>query len=129
MRKPALRKALELLDAWALDTFTKPHPVDGCGNRVCRAAEILRAALRAVQVEHVDDRRERCKWCGRISGLAWTVPDEVWVRVMGETHKTACIDCFDAFAVQNGVDYVGTLTLHGYVSLATELRGHAILNN
>lgn len=68
------------------------------------------------------DRRERCKWCGRIYGLAWTVPDEVWVQVMSKTHKTACLDCFDAIAVQKGVDYVGALTLHGYASLSDALR-------
>jgi hypothetical protein len=40
------------------------------------------------------DDRERCRDCGQISAVGFTVPDEAWMAVVNDPYDILCIACF-----------------------------------
>ncbi len=53
-------------------------------------------------------KREACNRCGRENPVAFSIPDEIWAKVAGETwcDRVLCIVCFDQLASTANVNWV-----------------------
>ena len=71
--------------------------------------------------------RELCKRCWRFNPVGFSVPDEVWNRVVPEEfrNRVLCIMCFDYFATEHGVDWAQCVELYP-VSGVMHLRGQLV---
>jgi hypothetical protein len=56
-------------------------------------------------VQHPGWPGEICKRCGRRNVLAWSVPDAVWMSVVGDPGTIWCLTCFDEEAHRFGIKY------------------------
>jgi hypothetical protein len=59
-----------------------------------------------------------CRVCGCLDKFDFTVPDDLWKAVVPIKNQrdVVCLDCFDEFAFEKGVDYseaIGTLYFAG----------------
>jgi len=52
-------------------------------------------------------RRQICKACGCPDKFDFNVPDEMWRGIVPREyrHGVVCLDCFDSFASEKGIDY------------------------
>ncbi|PWE17005.1 hypothetical protein DDZ18_09885 [Marinicauda salina] len=57
-------------------------------------------------------QRQTCKACGRPDKFDYTIPDELWARIVPLTlqSRVVCLHCFDEFARERGVLYAASLT-------------------
>ena len=51
---------------------------------------------------------ESCMDCGHCFRIAWTIKDDVWMRVMGNGGGCLCLDCFIERAERKGVQVVAS---------------------
>src|SRR5690606_36929680 len=74
--------------------------------------------------------RELCKRCWRFNPVGFSVPDEVWNRVVPEEfrNRVLCIMCFDYFATEHGVEWAQCVELYP-VSGVMHLRGQLVSND
>jgi hypothetical protein len=64
------------------------------------------------------DLRPVCRACGHSEKFDFYVPDDIWQQVVPPEHQRGviCLECFDEFAFDKGVDYsqsIGTLYFAG----------------
>lgn len=54
-----------------------------------------------------DPQRQSCKVCGHRDGFDYRVPDDLWAAVVPPEyrHLVVCLNCFDDFAREKGIDY------------------------
>ena len=52
-------------------------------------------------------KQQSCKACGCVDKFDFKVPDPVWKTVVPAEYqnKVVCLECFDNFAFEKGVDY------------------------
>ena len=57
--------------------------------------------------EGLGSMRQTCQACGRPDKFDFSVSDEVWAAVVpvGLRNHVVCLECFDEFALEAGVDY------------------------
>lgn len=56
-------------------------------------------------------RQQTCKVCGCEDKFNFSVPDDLWKRVVPAKYRkrVVCLPCFDRFAFQSGIDYSDSL--------------------
>ena len=59
-----------------------------------------------------DTQRQTCKVCGRPDKFDFTVPDDVWRRVVPPSfqNRVVCLYCFDDFAREAGESYADAIS-------------------
>lgn len=59
-------------------------------------------------------RRETCKACWQVSGIGFSVPDELWSSVVPDElmHSVLCVGCFTRFADQHLADWSRHIEFH-----------------
>jgi hypothetical protein len=65
----------------------------------------------APQGRGADPARQTCTVCGVPYKFDFHVPDDVWAAVVPWLHRerVVCLDCFDEFAAERGIDYAASL--------------------
>src|SRR6185503_9128857 len=73
-------------------------------NFMTKALKVIEAGMGA-KVKSAS--RQSCKKCGVRSGIDFHVPDALWVAIVPKRFscKPLCLDCFDKFAAQRGIEY------------------------
>lgn len=51
---------------------------------------------------------ETCYWCGRRNNIGYSVPDDIWLSVVGDESIVVCPTCFDEEAQLKGIKYTAT---------------------
>lgn len=69
----------------------------------------LVACLLALEARRPRWPGEVCKRCGRRNTVGYTVPDELWAKVVGEPGTIRCLTCFDEEAQAKGIRYAGAV--------------------
>ena len=59
---------------------------------------------------------QRCKVCGKRDKFNFTVPDDIWEKVVPKPFRNSvvCLACFDAFASMRGIDYADAIAAEVY---------------
>jgi hypothetical protein len=54
-----------------------------------------------------------CKACGRSDKFDFNVPDRLWGKIVPTKYRNqvVCLECFDEFAFEKGVDYSGSIEI------------------